>query len=82
MDLEIVILVFLIGGFAFVFFKLNKLSFTSQEEEPLDNELDDKSKIYLQNAVDGLLKDENSKIFSILDEQKSAYDKFLINILN
>ena len=79
MDYEIIILIALITGFAFLFLKLNKLSQTDKEEEQLDSELDDKSKIYLQNAIDGLLKDENSKIFSILDEQKSAFDKFLIS---
>ena len=79
MDYEIIILIALITGFAFLFLKLNKLSQTNKEEEQLDSELDDKSKIYLQNAIDGLLKDENSKIFSILDEQKSAFDKFLIS---
>ena len=79
MDYEIIILIALITGFAFLFLKLNKLSQTNKEEEQLDSELDDKSKIYLQNAIDGLLKDENSKIFSILDEQKSAFDRFLIS---
>ena len=79
MDYEIIILIALITGFAFLFLKLNKLSQTDKEEEQLDSELDDKSKIYLQNAIDGLLKDENSKIFSILDEQKSAFDRFLIS---
>ena len=79
MNYEIIILTALITGFAFLFFKLNKLSQTNKEEEQLDSELDDKSKIYLQNAIDGLLKDENSKIFSILDEQKSAFDRFLIS---
>ena len=79
MDYEIIILIALITGFAFLFVKLNKLSQTNKEEEQLDSELDDKSKIYLQNAIDGLLKDENSKIFSILDEQKSAFDRFLIS---
>ena len=78
MDYEIIILIALITGFAFLFLKLNKLSQTNKEEEQLDSELDDKSKIYLQNAIDGLLKDEN-KIFSILDEQKSAFDRFLIS---
>ena len=79
MDYEIIILIALITGFAFLFLKLNKLSQTNKEEEQLDSELDDKSKIYLQNAIDGLLRDQNSKKFSILDEQKSAFDKFLIS---
>ena len=75
MNLEIIILILLFSGFAALFFRLNKISHTSQQDN-LDDELDDKSKIYLQNAIDNLLKDENSTIFNVLGEQKSAFDKF------
>lgn len=78
MNLEIIILILLFSGFAALFFRLNKISHTSQQDN-LDDELDDKSKIYLQNAIDNLLKDENSTIFNVLGEQKSAFDKFLVS---
>ena len=37
MDYEIIILIALITGFAFLFLKLNKLSQTNKEEEQLDS---------------------------------------------
>tara|TARA_Y100000589_G_C27164213_1_gene634083 strand:+ start:997 stop:2094 length:1098 start_codon:yes stop_codon:yes gene_type:complete len=77
-DLQIIILILLVIGFAALFTRLNKIFQTSEQDE-LDDELDDKSKIYLQNAIDNLLKDENSTIFNVLDEQKSAFDKFLVS---
>ena len=72
----ILILVAIGIGFSILYFKKNSSKKPTEENIDENNELDAKSKLFLNNAIGELLKNNESSIFQILKEQKEAYDDF------
>jgi len=72
----ILILVAIGIGFSILYFKKNSSKKPTEENIDENNELDAKSKLFLNNAIGELLKNNQSSIFQILKEQKEAYDDF------
>ncbi len=73
---SILILVAIVIGFSFLYFKKDSSTKPNEENTDENTELDDKSKLFLNNAIRVLLKDKESAIFKILEEQQEAYDDF------
>ena len=73
---SILILAAIVIGFLFLYFKKDNSTQSNEEIIDENNDLDAKSKLFLNNAIGELLKDEESSIFQILNEQKKAYDDF------
>ena len=73
---SILILAAIVIGFLFLYFKKDNSTESNEEIIDENNDLDAKSKLFLNNAIGELLKDEESSIFQILNQQKKAYDDF------
>ena len=67
---SILILAAIVIGFLFLYFKKDNSTQSNEEIIDENNDLDAKSKLFLNNAIGELLKDEESSIFQILNQQK------------
>ncbi len=71
---SILILAAIVIGFLFLYFKKDNLTQSNEEIIDENNDLDAKSKLFLNNGIGELLKDEGSSIFKILNQQKRKYE--------